>query len=363
MLTDNAQGATGIEPFSVPERDISSFTECSLKLALAVIDDESEHQTNEQLRSLAIRWAHLGWPIEVLHHAIGAGFVLGLDRIVSDAPGAGMDRTHAVARVIDLLGAVSSSVAVAYLGAQANSRERSAVKRRVAAALLDAQCTSSLTRQYGVKIAESYCLVVLAFPARPTIREAASDLPYGPRQMEVALDVCCGDDAVALFGAEGGVLLVSDDHVPDTDLAELVRRLSSATRLPITAVVGCVPAREIPSAAEYFDGLLGTVLRMGNGPGVYRPPDFALEHQLTRPGPSREFLRAVLDPLDEHPILLRTLDSYVRNNFNRQRTARDLNIHANTVTYRLKRVGVLTGCNPTESDGIWRLRSALIARH
>ncbi|WP_280381795.1 helix-turn-helix domain-containing protein, partial [Nocardia wallacei] len=46
----------------------------------------------------------------------------------------------------------------------------------------------------------------------------------------------------------------------------------------------------------------------------------------------------------------------------RQRTARLLHVHTNTVDYRLKRIGQLTGFDPTQASGLWYLRSALVAR-
>ncbi|MFQ6397498.1 helix-turn-helix domain-containing protein [Nocardia sp. KC 131] len=39
-----------------------------------------------------------------------------------------------------------------------------------------------------------------------------------------------------------------------------------------------------------------------------------------------------------------------------------LHIHTNTVDYRLKRIGQITGHNATEGMGLWYLRSALNAR-
>jgi DNA-binding PucR family transcriptional regulator len=88
----------------------------------------------------------------------------------------------------------------------------------------------------------------------------------------------------------------------------------------------------------------------------------ALEYQLTRPGPGREYLGSLLDPLDDHPELLETLQRHISNNLNRQRTARLMHIHTNTIDYRLKRVAQLTGFDPTQPSGLWYLRSALVAR-
>ncbi|RDI42463.1 PucR family transcriptional regulator, partial [Nocardia mexicana] len=71
---------------------------------------------------------------------------------------------------------------------------------------------------------------------------------------------------------------------------------------------------------------------------------------------------SLLDPLDHHPELLDTLQTHIAHNLNRQRTARLLHVHTNTVDYRLKRIGQLTGFDPTQASGLWYLRSALVAR-
>ncbi|WP_174189768.1 PucR family transcriptional regulator, partial [Nocardia barduliensis] len=80
------------------------------------------------------------------------------------------------------------------------------------------------------------------------------------------------------------------------------------------------------------------------------------------PGPAREHLGSLLDPLDEHPELLETLQVHIAHNLNRGRTARLLHVHTNTVDYRLKRIAQLTGFDPTMASGLWHLRSALVAR-
>ncbi|NEW36894.1 PucR family transcriptional regulator, partial [Nocardia cyriacigeorgica] len=45
-----------------------------------------------------------------------------------------------------------------------------------------------------------------------------------------------------------------------------------------------------------------------------------------------------------------------------QRTARILHVHPNTVDYRLRRIGRLTGLDLSPTEGLWYLRSALVAR-
>jgi len=135
-----------------------------------------------------------------------------------------------------------------------------------------------------------------------------------------------------------------------------------------TAVMTLAPVRahavskEIVELQTQVQQLLDMVQRLRSTPGLYRFDDLALEYQLTRPGPGREYLGSLLDPLDEHAELLETLQTHIAHNLNRQRTARLLHVHTNTVDYRLKRIGQLTGFDPTKASGLWYLRSALVAR-
>ncbi|MBF6351493.1 helix-turn-helix domain-containing protein [Nocardia flavorosea] len=89
--------------------------------------------------------------------------------------------------------------------------------------------------------------------------------------------------------------------------------------------------------------------------------DLAVEYQITRPGPARRRLAKSLDPLLPQPELLETLSTHLAYERNRQRTARALYVHANTVDYRLRRIARLTGLDPADSEGLWHLQAAMIA--
>jgi sugar diacid utilization regulator len=172
----------------------------------------------------------------------------------------------------------------------------------------------------------------------------------------------CGDSPLSLLSVDGGTLQMPAEKFDDDALTQLVARLSHAARVPITAAVVTAAAAEIPTAADQAHQLLDMVQRLRSAPGLYGFDDLALEFQRTRPGPGREYLDSLLDPLDQHPELLDTLRTHVAHNLNRQRTARLLHVHTNTVDYRLKRIGQLTGFDPTQASGLWYLRSALVAR-
>lgn len=73
-----------------------------------------------------------------------------------------------------------------------------------------------------------------------------------------------------------------------------------------------------------------------------------------------DFVRPLLEYDKRHSSdLVGTLRAYVASDFNLTRTAQKLIINPNTVAYRIKRIGQLTGQDPTSSSGILTLALAL----
>ncbi|WP_327639809.1 helix-turn-helix domain-containing protein [Kribbella sp. NBC_00482] len=107
--------------------------------------------------------------------------------------------------------------------------------------------------------------------------------------------------------------------------------------------------------------LLDVVRIHGRPPGVYELDDLLLEYQLSRPGPARDRLASMLTPVADRDDLMATLRCYLGNARNRRQTAADLHVHANTVDYRLRQVGRLTGLDPVRDDQLPRIVAALVA--
>ncbi|MBL1073864.1 helix-turn-helix domain-containing protein [Nocardia sp. 2] len=95
---------------------------------------------------------------------------------------------------------------------------------------------------------------------------------------------------------------------------------------------------------------------------VCRRSDLMFEYTVAAGGAARSGLAAVLAPLDPQPLLAETLEVFVDSGFNQLATARILNIHRNTVTYRLTRVHELTGLDPHRPTDAMTLSAARIAR-
>jgi carbohydrate diacid regulator len=76
----------------------------------------------------------------------------------------------------------------------------------------------------------------------------------------------------------------------------------------------------------------------------------------------QELAAHLLSPLDHEPELLDTLQVFFAQNCSPSETARRLVIHRNTLTYRLQKVGVLTGLDPRRFEDATQIHLALLLR-
>jgi sugar diacid utilization regulator len=268
--------------------------------------------------------------------------------------------------VVEMLDTMTTAVSVAYVRElRAVVSEHHTAVHTLTSALLGGHPTSTMARECGIDIADRYRVLALAIPSHPDESNPMLDAKVVARRklrrLQAELALRCDDTVLSLLSIDGGTLLIPADHITEGAVKDLVGHLSRAARVPITATMVTASTDTQPTAADQAHELLDVVSRLGSMPGLYHFEDLALEYQLTRPGPGREHLGSLLDPLDEHPELLETLQVHITHNMNRQRTARLLNVHINTVDYRLKRIGQLTGFDTTQASGLWHLRSALVA--
>jgi sugar diacid utilization regulator len=95
--------------------------------------------------------------------------------------------------------------------------------------------------------------------------------------------------------------------------------------------------------------------------------DVLIDHMLQESTHAQRLLQATLQPLtnydrDHGAKLLATLQAYVQTHFNLTRSAEILNVHANTVVYRLRRIRELSGRDPYDVEDLVVLSLALKAR-
>ncbi|MBO0852279.1 MAG: helix-turn-helix domain-containing protein [Nocardia sp.] len=176
------------------------------------------------------------------------------------------------------------------------------------------------------------------------------------------LDRRCARGTTATLTEHGGTIIVPVDHDPAPEFDGLIAALSTVAEAPVTATLIMAAEPDIPNAADRTHELLDVIQRLGYAPGVHRFTDLAVEYQLTRPGPGLERLKTVLEPLEDHPRLLRTLAVHIESNLSRQHTAAVMRVHRNTIDYRLRRIQELTGYDASRPPGIWYLQAGLIIR-
>ncbi|MGW4364317.1 PucR family transcriptional regulator [Nocardia takedensis] len=358
----------GTLPGDAISGDVTAITRVCLEFAVTMLDGRDIPTKLQRLQDAAAGWAREGVPIDTIHHSIHEGFKIGLDLVVSGASIKDYDNLVDGAKaVLEMLDQITSAVSLAYVRElRAVIGEHHTAVHTLTSALLGGHSTSTMARECGIAIAEVYSVVALAIPAHRDEHNPAVDGQVVARRklrrVQAELATHCGSKALSLLSVDGGTLLLPADAPETADLDGLVTHLSQAAQVGITATMMDATPSQIPDAADQAHELLDMVQRLEAVPGLYRFDELALEYQLTRPGPGREYLGSLLDALEAHPELLETLQRHIANNLNRQRTARVLHVHTNTVDYRLKRIGQLTGFDPTQPSGLWYLRSALVAR-
>lgn len=133
-------------------------------------------------------------------------------------------------------------------------------------------------------------------------------------------------------------------------LAEHCTAAVAARHPGVRLVVGiggeCTEPAAVARSHAQARGAIDAGVRMGAGSRVVEFDDLGV-HRLLFQVPDVRELRAfatdVLGALDGQPDLTETLTTWFRATTSPQRTARALDVHPNTVTYRLRRVEELTG--------------------
>ncbi|MFE6860897.1 PucR family transcriptional regulator [Nocardia sp. NPDC057668] len=351
-------------PEADAERAELSIAGICVRLARGLMNGDDTGYDRGRIASAAAGLARDGVPAEVVHRAVHRGIRLCSDVLLTYAAAQGADDAGRIGRsLLDVLDTITAIVAAAYIDEYRHViGHHTAATRSLTSVLLTAGAVAPLDVS-GLAVAEHYHVLALAPGSHPDeshSETAATD--SAPRRLRDALALRFGPEVLSSLGTGGGTLLVPCTRVPDDRLDELIGYLAAAARIPIHATTVPSAAPDVPAAARHAHQLLQLVQRLRYRAGLYRFPDIALEFQLTRPGPALDHLGRLLDPLDSQPELLETLRLHIDTDGNRKRMARTLNVHVNTVDYRLKRVGALTGFDPVAPIGLSYLRAGLVAR-
>jgi len=344
--------------------DVTELTVSCLSMAVGVGDAPTTSDEDiAELGGRAAQWAREGVPLRAVLGVYHEGIQIGWDLVSERATG----NLKAVAKAfVALSERISTAASASYVDElQAVASEHHTAAHTVVTALLSGHNARSVARQSGIELADSFTVLAVSIAAHPD--ESNPALPRAVtarrklRRVQAELALVCDRSPLSMLSAEGGTILVPGER-DDEWVATLVERMSVAAETAVTATVATSSVNDVPAASDQVHELLDLAQQLRRPAGVYRMTDLVLEYQLTRPGPGRAYLSRVLVPLDNSPELLETLEIHINHDLNRQRSARQLHLHTNTVDYRLKRIAHLTGFDPTRPSGMRHLQAALVAR-
>lgn len=327
-----------------------------------------------EARDRGAQRAQEGFPIELLvHNWMRGGGLLWTACVEAAEPGEEgglvVIATELWQLVDQLIGAVTASYGATRDAIEHYERGPGQVVARL---LLAGQDATPEAGQAGFELADGYDVLALAIdPTDDQQTDQAASLQvagrrkvlrvfnaidrHGPAGVLLALEPDSGHVLVPRTGSQVGV---------DRERCEAVRQLvQDAAGAPVTAACREAPTlAEVAAAARHATEILRVAQANQLGPGLHGIEAVALDYQVTRPGDAREALARVLEPLQEHPDLVMTIEVLLAKDGDRGRTARALGVHPNTINNRLARITGLLGLDPTTTRGVVVLSAALTAR-
>ncbi|MDT8912345.1 helix-turn-helix domain-containing protein [Amycolatopsis sp. PS_44_ISF1] len=334
-------------PATVLEGDLVANATAVLELFLTTVA-EDRRPTEDEL-ALPIAWgaerARDGLPLE----AVLKIYPLAAEVAWEQAAPIG-DPVALGTRMLAFLGEVMPRVAEAYLREREDlDWEQREDRQNLAASLL---ADRPARRR---ELADRYDVVVFHLPVLPASsgNRASTDVFRAIRS-----DLDGQPGVLVTVKGDGGVLLVPAT-VPAGAVAARVDRVCG--RHCVAAAARAETHADIPAAHAEAVEVLALAEDLRRPARLYRLADLAVEYQLARPGPAREALAAVLAPLEDHPHLIDALRAFVTSGYNRGEAATALNIHRNTLTYRLGRIQLITGFDATRPADARHLAATVTA--
>ncbi|GAB2567433.1 helix-turn-helix domain-containing protein [Kribbella endophytica] len=316
--------------------------------------------TLEPLRESAARRAEEGVPLEALLAAYHLGGRVCADFVADGFRPEELPDALALNRLIlDFLQQVTATVSASYFEErQVIAGEEQAGRQSLLTTLLDGGPAAEAARRAGLQLPAEYVVLGLAYGAHADELQPGVDPKIVARRKlrRIRVELDRVGAMASLSPADGVVLLPT--QVP---VDPLHAKLSKAAGVELFLSVTTAVPEQVPAAVGLVRDLLEVVRIHRRPPGVYQLDDLVLEYQLSRPSPARDRLAVLLQPLSDRADLLATLRCYLTNSRNRRQTAADLHVHPNTVDYRLRQVGRLTGLDPAQADHLPRLVAALAA--
>ncbi|WP_081951869.1 helix-turn-helix domain-containing protein [Kitasatospora phosalacinea] len=347
------------------ERGIRSFVEV---LRTGVLPGEAELA---RIRESSARRADEGVPLESVVGAYHLGAQLCAARVLAEASPTDLpDVATAQDRLLGYLRVVSCAVAAGYVQERQAALGGEQVSRQaLLSRLLEGGDPRAAADRAGIRLPARYLVLSLAIGPHPDEGRPGVNRSVVARRklrrLRAELERRTDEVPLAALSADGGPVLLPDDSrgpVPDrTALAALLERLARACGAELTAGATVAAPAEVAAAARLAAEIRQVAEATGRGPGPHLLDDVLVEYQLSRPGPARDALAALLAPLAARPELLGTLRAFLTCGLDRRRTAAKLQVHPNTVDYRLRRTADLTGLDAVRGPDLLTLRAALAA--
>lgn len=362
------------EILEISRRNLRTFFKC-LREGRGPTDDELAEP-----RASAARRAEERVPLHSVLTAYHIGGRIGWRALADEARAEERDQLDDLGEgVIRYIQNVTGAVASAYLEEQQHIYgEQRDARRTLTEALLAGKRDGdtvwppqSQARRAGVHLASGY--MVLALHVEPTDDEITAGVSGAVagrrkvRRVQAALDTLAGEPVLSLLEPDGGSVLfpVGEDAAADalTNAGQLVTQLQEAAGAPILAGAAWGKGADgVARAAGEAREILQLAERLNRPPGTYRLDDVLLEFAVTHPADTASRLMNVLAPIDDRPDLVETLEQWYAADFDRRAAAAALNVHPNTLDYRLRRVAELTGTDPGSARGLQLLGAAMTAR-
>ncbi|MFB7617430.1 PucR family transcriptional regulator [Kitasatospora sp. NPDC056181] len=326
------------------------------------------------VREAAARRAEEGLPLDAVLLAHHLGMEVCWELVTRQArDGDAADLLVLNRLLLDQLRRATSAAGAGYVEDRRDlADERHAARHALLTALLEGAPADEAAERAGLRLPPAYAVLCLAVADHPDEQAPGVDRTVAARRklrrLRAELDHRTRQSALTSLTATGGVALVPLDRGPDAVpaatwlmLADTVHRTARATGAAVQAGAAAATPAGVPGAAALAHEVLEVARAFGRPPGLHRLDDVLLEYQLSRPSHARSRLASLIEPLADSGDLLATLRTHLAGGLNRRHTARTLHLHPNTVDYRLRRVAVLTGLDPTRPADLLRIAAAIAA--
>ncbi|WP_420078846.1 PucR family transcriptional regulator [Streptomyces sp. JL4002] len=326
------------------------------------------------IRESAARRADEGIPLEAVVGAYHLGAEVCAAHVFAAAEPADLEHVLLVQRhMLAYLTLVSCEVASGYVQERqmALSDEQVALQSLLSR-LLEGGCPQAAASRAGILLPP--CYLVLRIGIGPHPDELAPGVNHTVaarrklRRLRNELQRRTSGVPLSVLSADGGLVLVPYD-TPAADfgpadrewLNGLVGELERMCGAELLAAAAAAAPEGVAEAARLAGEVREVAQASGRGPGLYLLDDVLLEYQLSRPSPARDGLASLLGPLEARPELLDTVRAFLACSLDRRRAAARLQIHPNTVDYRLRKAADITGLDASRGSDVLTLRAALAA--